>query len=346
MKRGTVLLFGSGETSPVAQPIYDDLMGTLPSPVRVAVLETPAGFQLNSAKVAEDVARYLREHLPNHTPQVQVVPARRRGTPASPDNAEIMGPLAAADMIFLGPGSPTYAVRHLRDSLAWQVVLARQRTGAALVLASAATIAASSWALPVYEVYKAGEDIHWVPGLDLWGRMGLSLVFVPHWDNREGGAKYDTSRCFMGQTRFRDLLALLPPGETVVGIDEHTALSMDASEGHCVVMGRNGVTLLRDGTGQRFESGASFPLSLLGQVRLPAPREGTPALVWELVETAARDLEAARTPSETVLDLVADREAARDRQDWAAADRLRGDIAAEGWGVQDTQEGPRLTPLG
>jgi hypothetical protein len=46
-----------------------------------------------------------------------------------------------ADVIFLGPGSPSYAVRQSQDSLAWQYLVARHRLGAGLALASAATIA-------------------------------------------------------------------------------------------------------------------------------------------------------------------------------------------------------------
>ncbi len=346
MALGRVLLFGSGEVSPTAQPIYDDLLRRIARPVRIAVLETPAGFQLNSAAVAEEVAAYFHAHLPNHTPLATVVPARRRGTPLSPDHDAILGPLLAADVVFLGPGSPTYAIRQLQGSLAWQVVSGLLRTGRDLVLASAATVAASSWALPVYEIYKAGEDPHWVRGLDLWGMIGLSVVFVPHWNNHEGGAKHDTSRCFMGRSRFRELLALLPPGEVVVGIDEHTALSVEAAAGRCVVMGVGAVTMLLEGAERSFPSGTTFPLSLLGEVCQAVPQEGIPARVQALIEAAQQDRRAERAPSEAVLALLADRQAARDRQDWAAADRLRMRLAAEGWSIQDTREGPRLTPLG
>ena len=33
-------------------------------------------------------------------------------------------------MIFMGPGSPSYAVRQLEDSLTWEYILARHRLGA------------------------------------------------------------------------------------------------------------------------------------------------------------------------------------------------------------------------
>jgi cysteinyl-tRNA synthetase len=40
--------------------------------------------------------------------------------------------------------------------------------------------------------------------------------------------------------------------------------------------------------------------------------------------------------------LVADRQQARARKDWAASDRLRGEIAALGWTVKDTPAGPQV----
>jgi cysteinyl-tRNA synthetase len=49
-------------------------------------------------------------------------------------------------------------------------------------------------------------------------------------------------------------------------------------------------------------------------------------------------------PGEGVLDRVAGRERARREKDWATADRLRDELQAEGWAVEDTPEGPILSP--
>jgi hypothetical protein len=125
-------------------------------------------------------------------------------------------------VLFLGPGSPTYTVRQLAGSLVWHMLLARHRRGAAVIMASAATIAVGALALPVYEIYKVGSELHWQPGLDLLGPYGLSLVVVPHWNNTEGGKDLDTSHCFMGRERWTQLETLLPPSVTTVGIDEHS----------------------------------------------------------------------------------------------------------------------------
>jgi len=47
-------------------------------------------------------------------------------------------------------------------------------------------------------------------------------------------------------------------------------------------------------------------------------------------------------PGEEVLERVATRERARLEKDWATADRLREELHADGWAVEDTSEGPIL----
>jgi hypothetical protein len=345
-KPGLVILLGSGETSASGRRVFDWLFARLALPIRMAVLETPAGFQPNSAYVAEEVADFIRQRLVNYNPQVTVVPARRRGTPFSPDDPAIVAPLLLANVFFLGPGSPTYAARQLQGSLAWHALLARHRLGAAIVLASAATIAASRHTLPVYEIYKAGADLHWQAGLDFFGPYGLPLVFVSHWNNRDGGANLDTSHGFMGQERFAQLLALLPSQATVVGIDEHTALVLDLRNGMCQAMGRGAITLVRGGEEKRFLPGRVFAISELGPFHLPEPQTGLPPEVWASVQTAQAEVQTAPAPelSPDVLALLEEREAARTRRDWAQADTLRERIATLGWRILDTTEGPRLEP--
>ena len=343
-EHGLVALFGSGETSANGRKVYDWVMSRMSPPIRTAVLETPAGFQPNSALVAGKVAEFIRERMANYRPQVEVIAARQRGTPFSPDNPEVVAPLFAANLIFLGPGSPTYTVRQLQDSLAWQAVVARHRLGASLVLASAATVAAGTYALPVYEIFKAGADLHWQAGLDLFGLYGLSVVFVPHWDNAEGGADLDTRRCFMGLERFTRLLAMLPATVTVVGIDEHTALVVDLHAGTLRVLGRGCITLVLRGSEQRCTGGDAFALAELGDYHLPEPGAGLPAEIWSRAHGVQEEAPLPRTPPPELLALVQEREAARARRDWAAADSLRQRMAALGWQVGDTPQGPRLDP--
>lgn len=335
---GPIALFGSGETAPAGRQVHEMLFRDLQRPVRVAVLETPAGFQPNSAWVAERLAEFIRHSLQNFHPHVTVVPARRREGLQSTDEPEIGAPLLAANYVFMGPGSPTYTVRHLAGTWTYHVLLARQRRGAALALASAAAIAAGSHALPVYEIYKAGADLHWIPGLDLLRPYGLDLAIVTHWDNREGGAHLDTRRAFMGVERMARLETMLPPSTTLLGIDEHTAAVLDLRTSGGRVVGRGGVTVRRGGKEFVFPDGATFPLDLLGPVRIPALDQGIPTGIVEAVRAAERA--AARLPPD-VAALIEEREGARRERDWARADALREQLVRRGYVVEDTPEGPR-----
>jgi hypothetical protein len=339
---GPIALLGSGETSLAGGRLFETIAMRLPRPLHVVVLETPAGFELNSSQVAGRVAEFIRTRLQNYQAQVTVVPARKRGTPFSPDDPQILQPLLTADLIFMGPGSPTYAVRQLRDSLAWDILRARHRLGAALVFASAATIAIGARTLPVYEIYKVGEEVACPPGLDLFADFGLALSCVPHWNNTDGGADVDTSRCFVGLERFVEWCALLPEGHTVLGLDEHTGVLIDFAAGLCTVSGVSSVSLVRACEPRIFSGGAIFPTQELGAVRCPADAgEGIPPEVWQTVLESQQARGQDLVP-EDVLHLLEERQAARTARDWARADLLRARIAALGWQVQDTPQGQKV----
>lgn len=348
---GLITLFGSGETAPGAQKIYHALFAQMHETPRVAILETPAGFEPNSAYVAGQVAAYLQKRLQNFRPDTAVVPARKRGTAFSPDDPAILAPLYAANVIFMGPGSPTYAVRQLDDSLAWHMLRALHRSGAALIFSSAMVLAASRRTLPIYEIYKVGEELHWKAGLDLFGDFGLSLIFVSHWDNHDGGEVLDTSRCYLGQRRFEQLLAMLPPDATrrVVGVDENTALTIDLANGRCVVRGAGGVTILHGAATQRFGAGAHFDLAVLGDYHLPDAHFGIPADIWrtatEKAAAARQSRRASREPDAHALALLQQRTEARARLAWAEADRLRAELEQLGWRVRDTPAGSQLEAI-
>jgi hypothetical protein len=367
---GPVILFGSGETSPSGQKVFDAVLRQLPISPKVALLETPAGFELNSAQVIGRVGEFLQHHLQNYRPQIVAVPARHRGTAFSPDDPQVIEPIYSADLVFMGPGSPTYAVRQLRDSQAWFSLLARHRLGGAIALASAAVVAISAFALPVYEIYKVGEELHWKPGLNFFGMYGMPLVFIPHWNNNEGGEELDTSRCFMGMQRFARLVELLPPDLTIVGIDEKTGLIIHPQDGTCQVIGAGGVTLIHTGQSHQgaspdtelqamglveiaknrrghvhqFASMETFSLSRLGEFRHTEAGWGLPSSIWQKALAASQEREKSPQPPPEVLELVEQRQAARQRKDWPASDALRLRIAELGWQVKDTPEGARLEP--
>lgn len=330
---GKIVLWGSGETSATGRAIHEAAMRDLPAPVRVAILETPAGFEPNSALVAGKVGAFLAHRLQNYQPRVSIIPARRKHSPYSPDDPELLAPVLAAAYIFLGPGSPTYAVRQLKDSLAYRYLVQRHLQGAVLSLASAAALAMSAKVLPVYEIYKAGADLHWVDGLDLFGLYGLNLAIVPHWNNTAGGAELDTSQGFIGRARFDQLRAMLPAETRILGLDESTALLIDFEQGCAEVKGVGAITLGLSEGDVAIRPGASFALDRLGDWHAAPPPLAA--------ESVCADKPRARELPEVARALLERRRAARDQKDWRQSDTLRDELAAIGVRVQDTQDGPR-----
>ena len=263
-RSGRVALFGSGETARVGRRVHELLLAAYERPVPVAVVETPAGFQPNVEVLSSKVRTFFEHNLQNFKPSVTVVPARRRGDgPLGADGPAAADGVREAAYIFAGAGSPTYAVRHLTGTRLWEAILDRVGDGATLALASAMALAAARYTLPVYEIYKVGEDPSWMPGLDLFGPDGLELAIVPHWNNREGGAELDTSHCYMGEARFDELRAQLPPSTVVLGIDEHTVCVVDRAAEEARVHGVGAVTVLRDAAVETYADGEHFPLSRL-----------------------------------------------------------------------------------
>ena len=341
MTLGLIAFLGSGETSLAGGRIFESLARLIPDPLHVSVMETTAGFELNSPIVAGRVADFLKTRLQNYKPSIDIIPARKKGTEFSPDNLEILKPLLHANLIFMGPGSPTYAVHHLRGTLAWEIIRARHRLGATLVFASAATISVGAWVLPVYEIYKVGEDVHTRDGLNLFGDCGLDLSFVPHWNNAEGGIDLDTSRCFVGKERLDQWRKQLPVENVLVGLDEHTGIIMDCKNKTCEVSGVSSVSVIRSDGMEMYPAGSNFSLSELGQVTYPEPVEkGIRPDVWEMVVNVPKGMD--ETPPAEVLDLLEQRRDVRTRKDFAESDRLRDQISSLGWTVQDSKEGQKL----
>lgn len=338
---GKIALLGSGETSASGGQVFEMLARELPAPLQVRVLETPAGFELNADRVAGRVADYLRVRLQNYAPDVRQIAARRKDLSLTAHNPGVNQGLLDADMIFLGPGSPSYTVRHLEASLTLELIRARHRMGAAVIFASAAAIASGVLSLPVYEIFKVGEDPHWKPGLGFFAPFGLSLVVVSHWNNHDGGADLDTSHCFVGKSRFDSLMPLLAPDMTVVGLDEQTGLVLDLEQACCRVIGRGEVHLLRGGQEQVVAHGQTFDIHALGDFHLPQPLEaGLSAEVWAAVHAGAAAPDGA--VPEPVQRLLDQRKDARASRNWQLADQLRGEIAAQGFHVVDTPQGQQI----
>lgn len=242
-KRSFIVLFGSGEISPTGRKIHDHIFSQIDKKyVNIAILTTPAGFQPNVKVVYEEIAQFFSDGLKNYHPNIKIVYVN---TKHEVNNAMIVDQIIDADYIFTGPGSPTYALNNLKNSLLLQRVEEKIKNGTTLSLASAAAIAFSHLSLPVYEIYKVGTDLYWEKGINLYEIFFKKLTVIPHLNNEEGGEKTDTSYCFMGKERFDKLTKLLPDNEEVWGIDEHTALIVDLQTKQYSSMGKGKLHILK-----------------------------------------------------------------------------------------------------
>lgn len=256
---GTLVLMGSGELTATMVEVHKMLLSRFPAPPHALFLDTPAGFQLNAEQIGASAAEYFRKRVGCH---LGIVSYKACDTIPEVDAAVIYQKLRSADYILMGPGSPTYAVNHLQKSSIPEIFVDHVRSAGCLVAASAAALTAGRYTLPVYEIYKVGQPLHWVAGLDILGALGLKLVVIPHWNNAEGGT-HDTSRCFMGASRFEKLLLELEEPLPILGLDEHTACAIDFSANTFEVYGIGTVVLQNQGTEQYFSPGRPYSLELL-----------------------------------------------------------------------------------
>lgn len=229
-----MVLMGSGEIAPSMRVTHRRTLEAVDAS-RVTLLDTPYGFQENAAELSKRISAYFRSSLGVATEVVSIRPDA-----GVLDRAKTVSTVGRARYVFAGPGSPSYALRAWLPSGMDEVLRGVIRGGGAVVLASAAAVAAGVKAIPVYEIYKVGDSPFWLDGLDLTSEWGLPMVVVPHWNNAEGGT-HDTSRCYIGARRLGLLEREIDVG--VVGIDEHTALTVDFGTRRLHVTGLGQVTL-------------------------------------------------------------------------------------------------------
>ncbi|UCD82894.1 MAG: hypothetical protein JSW26_16105 [Desulfobacterales bacterium] len=257
--KGKIVLMGSGELTATMVEVHKALLDQLPGSPQASFLDTPAGFQLNVDQISQKAVEYFRKHVQQ---PLKISSFKSRENTTEFEAAQAFQLLRQSGYILIGPGSPTYAVRQWNGSPVPEIFTQCINTGGCLVSASAAALTVGRFTLPVYEIYKVGQDLHWVEGIDILGNFGFNLVVVPHWNNAEGGT-HDTRFCFMGEPRFQKLVALLPEKVPVFGLDEHTACILNLATDEAEIKGIGTVTLRSQDREVTFNSGDRFPLNVL-----------------------------------------------------------------------------------
>ncbi|MHB8191530.1 MAG: hypothetical protein ACYDHP_14170 [Ferrimicrobium sp.] len=257
-----IALLGSGELAPSMVKVHRQLFKALPENPRPVLIDSTFGFQENADELVNKAQTYFDDSFGL---SLAIASLRRAGSATASDKARFFAAIEDANYIFAGPGSPSYALRTFHDIQLSSRLSAQLFSPVVISFASAAAATVGAYAVPVYEIYKAGEDPTWLTGLDLLGGFGLTVAVVPHYDNQEG-TTHDTRFCYIGERRLRELEDQLPSGVPILGIDEHTALVLDTESQYLEVLGKSAATIRREGKELRLPTGTRLPLREAGLV--------------------------------------------------------------------------------
>ncbi len=252
-------IMGSGETAPTMVKVHRSLLNRLgersgETGGGVVMLDTPFGFQENATELCDKSIQYFSTSL---STKLEIASFRRRSDAGTVAYSEAMDRLSKAQYVFAGPGSPTYALSTWRDSAVPAALAEKLNRGGIVTFASAAALTLGAFTVPVYEIYKVGEDPRWEEGLGLLSLAGIDAAVIPHYNNAEGGT-HDTRFCYLGERRLSILEQVLPEGCFVLGIDEHTAAVIDLEDRTVSVQGNGVMTIRSGGHSEELPSGSEI----------------------------------------------------------------------------------------
>ena len=282
-------VMGSGETSPTMVKVHRRLLQRSGTPA--VVLDTPFGFQENADEIAARAVNYFKESVGT---ELSVASYRSHRSDDTVTYETMLARLREANYVFAGPGSPSYALEQWRESSVPAVLGSKLRDGGAITFASAAALVLGSHTVPVYEIYKVGQEPHWLDGLDVLAEAGLHAAVIPHYDNAEGGT-HDTRYSYLGEARLQRMEEQLPADVFILGVDEHTACILDLDADSATVTGLGAVTIRRHGHSTRIEAGSTVPLEGW-RAPTPLPSSSSTAFVDVSSRMVSTNVQKAATP--------------------------------------------------
>jgi cyanophycinase-like exopeptidase len=205
--------------------------------------QNPVYVQLSTAAGQESPARL--EHWKNLAQnQAKSLSVESRWLPVfdheSANNPELAEKIKGAGLIYLSGGDPTYLAETLRDSLVWKVIVNEWENGTSLAGCSAGAMALTTW-VPKMRI-KIGKNNEDVKGLGLLPNIRV----IPHFDRILGWIPDIITRYLLNT----------PPGVTLVGIDEKTALVGGINS--WIVNGEQSVWVLTHDGREEFKPGQSL----------------------------------------------------------------------------------------
>jgi len=252
-------IMGSGEIAPTMMKHHRELIARFPGTPKAVVLDTPYGFQENASELASKAVEYFRKSVGH---PIEIAGLTRLHGQDTLTVEQGLARVRQADYVFAGPGSPTYALRQWAGTSVPDIVRGKMRTGGAVTFASAAALTLGRYTVPVYEIYKVGDDPSWLEGLDVLGEIGLNVAVIPHYDNAEGG-HHDTRFCYLGEHRLAMLEEQLPANAHVIGVDEHTGVILDLDSNTATVIGNSTITVRIKGRSTIHNSGDVISIDAL-----------------------------------------------------------------------------------
>ena len=241
--QGPVALVGSGEFLSVMEPVDAALLEGRP---RRAVVIPTAAAREGDARVSYWI-ELGRKHYEAMGVDYVALDVRSRTDAQDPATAAAV---AGAGLVYLSGGDPHHLADTLRGTPLWDAIATAWRSGAALGGCSAGAMALTSGApdnlLPTGGASRqAPENPRVANGLGLIPHLAV----IPHFDQME--------RWRPGARAW--FAAWQPPGTTLVGIDEQTALV--AAGGRWQVRGPGAVWVFDGDDSARFGEGDTVPLA-------------------------------------------------------------------------------------
>ncbi len=235
----TFALLGSGEFEPWSTEVDRWVLGSADGDGRVLILPTASARE--GDEVYEGWASKGLEHFASTGVPAEVVPIKTRDDAARPGFVER---LEGASIVYFSGGNPAYLAATLIDTPFWSALRSAMGRGLAYIGCSAGVACLGDQA-PDSEQRDFTKPI-WKPGLGVFP----GAWFGPHWDALDGYVP--------GLTDL--IVSSIPAGETLLAIDEDTAVIGDGA-GWSVV-GAAGAHVYVGGSWTHHVSGSSFALAL------------------------------------------------------------------------------------
>ncbi|MGE5459133.1 MAG: Type 1 glutamine amidotransferase-like domain-containing protein [Solirubrobacterales bacterium] len=230
---------GAGEFEPWSEVVDRWVLERADGDGRVLILPTasaPEGDEVFDEWAGKGLAHYGLLGIP-----AEVLPMKTR---EDAERAELVERVREASVVYFSGGNPYHLASVLRGSAFCRAMVDRLEDGLGFVGCSAGVACLTE------VTYDTAGDLLsrevWKPGLSYVRR----LLFAPHWDTVE--------QWFPGAQAF--IVASLEPGQTLVAIDEDTAMVGDG--GRWDVLGRAAVHVHRDGAWVDHHAGEGFELAL------------------------------------------------------------------------------------